>query len=262
MTGAALPTVSIIIPAYQASAYIRDALESVFAQSYRGFEVIVVNDGSPDTPELECALSPYRDRIVYHRQPNRGPSAARNTGIGLARGEFIAFLDSDDQWLPDFLSSQLAYLQADPSLDLVYADATLVGHVMGPVRTFMGKYPSVGSVTVESLLRGTCIVLTSSVVARRASLVSAGLFDESLCGPEDLELWLRLLHRGGNIAYQERILGLYRLHPLSLTSQHGDYLRSLIEALGKIHREHPLSSALRAIVRARIAAFQAELSLI
>jgi glycosyltransferase involved in cell wall biosynthesis len=103
----ALPLVSVIIPAYKAAAYIHEALGSVFRQTYESFEVILINDGSPDTEEFERAIAPYLDRIVYIRQENRGPSAARNAGIRRARGEYLAFLDSDDVWYPTCLAAQV-----------------------------------------------------------------------------------------------------------------------------------------------------------
>ena len=103
------PAVTVVIPAFQVSGYIAATLEAVFAQTFRDIEVVVVNDGSPDTPALRAALAPYRDRIVYLEQENGGPSKARNTAIAAARGEWLAFLDGDDLWAPTFLASQLAY---------------------------------------------------------------------------------------------------------------------------------------------------------
>ena len=103
------PLVSIIIPAYNVAPFIVSALESVFAQTVKDFEVIVVNDGSVDSLELETAIAPFRDRIQYLVQENRGPSAARNAGIRRARGEFVAFLDADDSLLPHFLEETGAH---------------------------------------------------------------------------------------------------------------------------------------------------------
>ena len=114
--------VSVVIPAYNAAPFIAQTIESVFGQTFRNFEVIVVNDGSPDTAELERELQPYMDRIRYRTQPNAGPSSARNLGIREARGEFVAFLDSDDAWLPDYLATQMKILTADPSIDLLYLE--------------------------------------------------------------------------------------------------------------------------------------------
>src|SRR6201998_3148699 len=93
------PSVRVVIPAYNSARYIGETLDSVFGQTYRDFEVLVINDGSPDTEALEAGLRPYFERIVYLKQDNRGPAAARNLGIQQARGEYIAFLDSDDCWL-------------------------------------------------------------------------------------------------------------------------------------------------------------------
>ena len=104
------PLVSVIIPAYKAAGHIVSAIESVLAQTFSDHEIIVINDGSPDTSQLLEVLSPYRDRIRYLEQPNQGPSGARNTGIRAARGTYVAFLDSDDSWSPSYLGEQIRLL--------------------------------------------------------------------------------------------------------------------------------------------------------
>src|SRR5919197_986029 len=96
-----LPLVSIVIPAYRASDHIRRALDSVFAQTFPDFEVIVVSDGSPDGSELEIILASYAGQIRYFSQPHRGAGAARNAGVRAARGRYVAFLDADDCWTRD-----------------------------------------------------------------------------------------------------------------------------------------------------------------
>src|SRR6185369_5886632 len=103
----ATPKVSVIIPAYNIASFIVETLESVFAQTFTDYEVIVVNDGSPDTENFEGALRPYLDRIVYLKEENGGASVARNAGLQAARGEFVAFLDGDDVWLPNYLEAQM-----------------------------------------------------------------------------------------------------------------------------------------------------------
>jgi glycosyltransferase involved in cell wall biosynthesis len=132
-----IPAVSIIIPAYNVDEYIGAALDSVFAQTWQDFEVIVVNDGSPRTAQLEAALAPYRDRIVYISQENRGVSGARNTGIRAARGEFYAQLDPDDLWEPEYLSTQLETLRNSPGADLVFPNAVIFGEGPEVGRTFL-----------------------------------------------------------------------------------------------------------------------------
>src|SRR5580704_11335265 len=105
------PAVSVIVPAYNTAEFIAETLDSVFQQTFTNSEVIVVNDGSPDTEKLEAVLEPFRHRIVYLKQENRGLSGARNTAIRKARGEFLAFLDSDDMWLPKYLETQVDFLE-------------------------------------------------------------------------------------------------------------------------------------------------------
>src|SRR5712691_7731645 len=130
------PKVSIVMPAYNVAPYIRETLESVFAQTFSDYEVIIVNDGSPDTEELERVLEPFRDRIRYFKQENRGAGAARNVALRAARGEFIAFLDADDLWLPNYLDEQLRFIRT-AACDLVCADAINFGQSPFAGRTYM-----------------------------------------------------------------------------------------------------------------------------
>ncbi|MGH9369931.1 MAG: glycosyltransferase family 2 protein [Vicinamibacterales bacterium] len=198
--------VSVIIPAFRAAGYIAETLSSVFRQSYDDVEVIVVNDGSPDTPQLIDAIAAWRDRIVYLEQENGGAGSARNAGLAVARGGLVAFLDADDRWLPGFLDSQVRFLDRHPECDLVYADARLTGDTPLAGRTFMDAAPSEGAVSVRSLLMQKCTVLTSTVVARRAAIEAVGGFDASLRRGQDFDLWLRLAHRGARIDYQREAL--------------------------------------------------------
>ena len=105
------PLVSVIVPAYRVSQFIPATLDSILAQTFQDFEIIVVNDGCPDTEELERVLEPYRSQIIYLRQDNQGIAGARNTGIRASRGVYIAPLDSDDLWYPEHLAAQLAVLK-------------------------------------------------------------------------------------------------------------------------------------------------------
>src|SRR5712692_3034388 len=209
--------VSIIVPAYNTAKYIRETLESVFFQTFKDFEVIVINDGSPDTDELEQVLALFRQRIVYLKQANRGAAGARNIGIRHARGEYLAFLDSDDCWLPDYLASQMKLFGETPSLDVVYSDAQRFGDPAYAGKTCMQTSPSNGPVTLDSLIRQDCVVVASCTVARRQVVVDAGLFDESFRRCEDYDLWLRILYRGGQIGYQNKVLGRYRTRRGSLS---------------------------------------------
>jgi len=97
------PRVSVIIPCYNTAQFVAETLDSVFSQTYSDYEVVVVNDGSPDTPDLERVLGPYLSRIVYVKSDNCGLAGARNNGIRASKGELIALLDSDDAWEPRYL---------------------------------------------------------------------------------------------------------------------------------------------------------------
>ena len=255
------PLVSVIVPAYNAAAYIGGALESVFAQTFTDYEVIVVNDGSPDTGELERALAPYEGRVVYVRQENRGPSGARNTAIRAARGRYVALLDSDDAWLPTYLAEQVGVLEADPLLDLVYADAELFGDSVLAGQTFMEGAPSRGPVTFESLLRYESQIITSGTVARKQALVDAGLFDEAFVRCEDFDLWLRLAHRGGRISYQRRVLARHRAHAASLAADAVRMVEAQIKVLEKALRLLPLTAARRELVERQLKNCAAQIDL-
>ncbi len=235
------PRVSVIIPAFNAAEFIAEALESVFGQTFPEYEVIVVNDGSPDTTEFEKSLAPYIDRLVYLKQENLGPSAARNAGVMKAQGEFVAFLDSDDVWEPNYLATQMKALDENPGLDLIYADALLIGGGVPPGLTFMKAAPSQGPVTFESLLRADCSVITSCVVARKAALLRAGLFDLEFARSEDLHLWLRLAHSGGSLAYHADVLARHRVHGDSLSADMTRMFKSKIDVFNKLTRELPLT---------------------
>jgi glycosyltransferase involved in cell wall biosynthesis len=212
--------VSVVVPAYDSAAFIAETLDSVLAQTHAYFEVVVVNDGSRDTEELERALAPYlarRDgRVRYFKQENRGAGAARNRGVMEARGAFVAFLDADDLWEPSYLEEQLREIETR-GLDLSYTDALMFGDSPLAGKTYMETAPSEGEVNFLSLIRGDCNVITSGVVARRAAVLDAGLFDEGLRNAQDFELWARLAHRGARLGYQRKVLVRYRVREGSLS---------------------------------------------
>jgi glycosyltransferase involved in cell wall biosynthesis len=226
------------MPSYNVASYIGGALESLFAQSFQDFEVIVVNDGSPDTDALLEALTPYRSRILYFEQPNRGVAAARNAAIRAAGGEWIASLDPDDLWEPQYLATQIAYIDSHPGLDLVYADAVIFGPVPEAGRTAMDLWPSRGEVTFESLATQECAIIHCAALTRRESVLRVGLFDESLPISEDFDLWLRLVKAGGRIGYHHAALARYRRRPDSLTADrlrtYSHYLLVLDKAASKL----------------------------
>jgi glycosyltransferase involved in cell wall biosynthesis len=201
--------VSVIIPAYNVAQYIAEALDSVFTQTFTDYEIVVINDGSPDTNELERVLEPYWERIIYVKQENRGVSGARNSGMRITNTPFIAQLDPDDVWKPNYLEVQMGIMESDPTIDVLYPNAVIFGDTPDAGKELMSLLPSSGEVTFERLLSLECNVITC-VTARRESFLRAGLFDESLRSSEDFDLWLRIAKQGGRIAYHRHVLAGYR----------------------------------------------------
>jgi|KBSSwiStaDraftv2_1062776.scaffolds.fasta_scaffold175027_2 glycosyltransferase involved in cell wall biosynthesis len=241
---AELPLVSIIIPAYNVAAYIGDALRSVFIQDFKSYEVIVVDDGSTDTPELEKVLAPYRDRIHYIRQKNRGISAARNAGLRVARGKLIALLDADDVWREGKLTEQLSFMDHS-QFDMIYADALLIGDVPWPAgTTFMDRSPSEGPVTLNSLLDLKVTVVVSTVIMRKDLVEQVGGFDEEDRNlTEDFDLWLRLARAGARIGYQRKVLAEYRYRSDSISASRIKLHEAALRVLQKTRRGMTLSAS-------------------
>lgn len=255
----AAPAVSIVVPAYNVGRYIAVAIESVLAQTYDDYEIIVVNDGSPDTAELERVLEPYRRHLTYMVQENRGCGAARNAAIRVARGRYVALLDGDDLWEPDYLAVQVSVLDSDPSVDVVYPNAIMFGEEHQG-HLFMDVNPSVGDVSVEALISERCTVMVS-VCARRESLSRAGLFDEDLRSAEDFDLWLRIAQAGGRIVYHRKPLVHYRRRPGSLSSNPESMFEYALRVYDKLEAGGRLSAPEQAAVTKQRIRVQAQAAL-
>jgi glycosyltransferase involved in cell wall biosynthesis len=261
-----VPFVSIVIPAYNVAPFIGETLTTVFAQTFTDFEVIIVNDGSPDTEDFERALQPYIDRISYLKQENRGASAARNTGVRAARGELIAFLDADDLWSPDYLAEQLKFIR-EYGCDLACADAMIFGVSTDAGRSYMDSLmeaaPPAGRVTFLELVNADRSLITSGVVVRRELVLEVGLFDEALRNAQDFDLWLRLARHGARLAYQRKVLLSYRSRPNSLTGDAINSHQRELRVFDKIEQSYDFTPAERlevtAVIRSRRALLEYEL---
>ena len=254
------PIVSVIIPAYNAAAFIGETLDSVYAQTFADFEVIVVNDGSPDTEALERVLDRYPAKLRYIKQENQGAAAARNTGIKAARGEFVAFLDADDAWLSAFLEKQVDLLERTPA-DVVWADALISGDSPFAGRTFMQVQPSFAEVTPENLLAVRVTVLTSTVVARRQPIVDVGLFDVTLRRGQDFELWLRLARRGCRFVFRAEVLAHRRIVESSLSGSVMSQLQRTLTVLDAIKAKGNLTPSEEAALQLNLRRTRRELAL-
>ncbi|KPJ78751.1 MAG: glycosyl transferase [Deltaproteobacteria bacterium SG8_13] len=241
------PLVSVIIPTYNRAGIVGEAVDSVLAQDYPDYELIVVDDGSTDaTAEV---LNRYGDKIRTLRQKNRGVSAARNAGIRSASGEFFAFLDSDDLWLPSKLGLQVAFFDRHPDAVVCQTEEIWIRNGVRVNPRKRHRKPS-GMIFEPSLQ--LCLVSPSAVMIRRSLFDQVGLFDESLPACEDYDLWLRVscrypvyrlstalvVKRGGHSDQLSRQPGLdrYRIQALLKIIESGRLSKSQTEAAVRMLR--------------------------
>lgn len=211
------PTVSVIIPTYAHSAYIAQTLESVFRQTFDDYEVVVVNDGSPDDAGRRLMRWIDSGRIRYVEQPHSGPAAARNHGLSLAKGEFIAFLDDDDLWPADKLEWQVQYLRGNPSVGAVAGDRYWWDGISPPSPDYPQTY-GVRVLTWESLFRGNPIASPGQVLLRRSIIDRVGCLDPGIWGADDFDLWFRVASVS-RFELHDRIALLYRAHNSNASHQ-------------------------------------------
>ena len=254
----AAPKVSVIIPAFNVANFISETLDSVLAQTFQDYEIVLINDGSPDTEEFESILKPYLENIIYLKQENLGAGAARNVAIEHARGKLLAFLDGDDIWFPEFLESQVKFLEEN-DYDLVYADAYLFGGSALDGRRYMENAPSKGEANFESLLDLRCNVITSGTVARKDAVMNSGMFEWERVRAHDFHLWLRMTQRGSRIGYQKKALLKYRMHLDSLSGNSIQRVEREIDVYQRVTKMMDLNQIQKQIVERRIARSRADL---
>ena len=205
------PTVSVVIPTYNRSQFIEQAVQSALAQTYRDLEVIVVDDGSTDdTPIRVAALMAGDSRVRYERHPvNRGAQAARNTGIRVAGGEYVALLDSDDEWLPAKLEKQMAlFASGNSRLAVVYCGYRQIFASGRPARD---RLIPVSTTPYAELLTGYGLGPSSILVMRKDCLEQAGYCDERVRAYQEWDLCIRLACHG-EFAYVAEPLVIYHMH--------------------------------------------------
>jgi len=182
--------ISVIIPTYNRGWIIKEAIDSVLTQNYSDFELIVVDDGSTD--DTQNILAEYKSRIRILQQDNKGVSAARNYGIDKARGDYLAFLDSDDIWLQNKITTQVNFFKQDPDSLICQTQEIWIrnGKRVNP-KKYHKKYS--GMIFEKTLPR--CLVSPSAVMIKKSLIEEVGCFDETLPACEDYDLWLRISYR-------------------------------------------------------------------
>jgi glycosyltransferase involved in cell wall biosynthesis len=211
--------VSVIIPAYNTSAFLQDALDSVLRQTYTDWEVVLVDDGSTDDTSIlvHRAMPAFDGRLRYVYQTNRGLPAARNTAIRHSTGDLIALLDADDVWRERRLELGVALMDSDPQLGLVHAKVARID-VRGEVCEYPPSPPSQflrGSIAHHIYTRRAHL-LCPTILFRKECIASVGPFDETMQSTEDRDLWFRIARRW-KVGYIEEILANYRISPNSMS---------------------------------------------
>ncbi|MBW4574226.1 MAG: glycosyltransferase [Aphanothece sp. CMT-3BRIN-NPC111] len=232
-----MPSVSVIITTYQRASLVTQAIKSVLAQSYKDYEIIVVNDGSTDnTAEV---LNKFQDKIKIIHQNNKGLSFARNIAIQNSQGQYIAFLDDDDVWLPTKLEKQIALLEANNKIGLIYSDMSYFDEKEIFPETTAKKRPlPLARISWMLFPYPNLTPRPSSVVVRRETLDEIGLFDESLTACEDYDLWLRISEKW-LVYYLDEPLTMYRLSDTNMSKNKERVLINSLQVQEKAIERHP-----------------------
>jgi glycosyltransferase involved in cell wall biosynthesis len=211
------PLVSVMMPAYNAGAYLREAIDSALAQDYPALEIIVVNDGSTD--DTAAVMASYGDRIrAIQHEKNQGIGATRNTALRASKGEFIAPLDADDIWLPGKISAQVALMQQRPAVVLCHTGCEVFGSETGDGPITHDVRQRIDGRCFEELFKRNGIVTSTAMF--RTSAVPPDGFDGALSPAEDYMMWLELLGNA-EAAYLPTVTTRYRRHEEQATGDKG-----------------------------------------
>ena len=239
------PLVTVVIPSYNRADYITETIESVLQQTYHPIEIIVIDDGSNDNSRE--VLERFLPSVRYVWQENAERGAARNHGLRLARGEFIAFLDSDDLWLPSMVEKCVAFFHANPNTDLVYTDAMLIDASGKPLRTLRAGAPT--SRPTDRLLESNFVSIGRHLI-RTAAVIKIGGFREErdLAGSEDWEMWVRLSLEA-QIDYLPVVTTKIRTHSGNSMTNAAGMRRSMARAADLFEQSTAIRSAHSASLR-------------
>lgn len=213
-----MPKVSVIIPTYNRAEFLRSAITSVLNQTYRDFEIVVVDDASNDNTR-EVVGSFNKGNICYVRhETNKGVTAARNTGVLNSNGAYIAFLDDDDEWLPQKLTRQMDLLRRSPlQTGAVYTGLLRVDHRSG--KTIEEWIPTKRGDLFNELCFENCVGTASTVLLKKECFNTLGLFDEDICFGEEYDMWIRVSKRFLFECVNEPLVK-YRVHPAKLSTNY------------------------------------------
>ncbi|EDZ96956.1 glycosyltransferase [Limnospira fusiformis KN01] len=239
------PKVSVIIPAYNCDRYIELCVRSALEQTYTDYEIIVIDDGSTDNTRQ--VIEPYLDVISYHYQPNQGAAKARNYGCSLARGEFLAFLDGDDFFVPEKLAEQVAHFQKNPSIDLIQSGWMVVDQ-NSQILAKVTPWENAPVLNLETWVLYKC-VRPSALIMRREWWEKVGGFDHRHPPTEDLDFVLRLSLMGCRTVWLKKMHACYRQHDSNLMSGGEKVIRNTEALMNEFFRRPELPISIRKLER-------------
>lgn len=242
--------VSVVIPTYNYAGHVAGAVDSVLQQTYHDYELIVVDDGSSDN--TRDALAPYGSSISLIRQENGGVSSARNHGILESDGEFVAFLDADDRWVPEKLEKQVAFMDANPHFSMSYTDMSHVvnGRLVNSSYIHENGYRHFGSGHIFEQILQEGFIFTPTVIVRKECFNEVGFFDPFLTTCEDVDMWLRIADRF-EVGFLDDPLAVRHDHDANCTKNTLAYLSNPIRVFSKVLALSD-ESARREIVRSKL----------
>lgn len=259
-----MPRVSVVIPTFNCERFIGRTVNSALRQTYRDFEIIVVDDGSTDG--TQAMLAAYGKALHYIRQANQGASAARNAALSGATGEYVAYLDADDLWHPDKLARQVEYLDANPSCGFVHTEVAVIDEQDSVL------YARFNQETGRTVPQGKCLreilqrshIQTLTVLERRSAFDRAGKFDLRLPVAQDYLHWIQVVLQGYEVGYLPEPLGQYRWRAGSLMSSQRRLLGDFTKIYEMLLADHRLGevygSEIRQLIDTRLYANQRQLA--
>lgn len=235
------PQVSIIIPVFNYAHFLKRTLDSIFDQTYRDYEVIVVDDGSEDDPF--AIIKPYGNRVQYLRQENKGVCAARNAGLQIAKGEYVLFLDADDFIVPDKLYAQVALMKASPTYGIVHSGWWLADSD-GTVYDCVTPWDYAPLLDIETWLFWKP-VLPASMLLRKSIIDAVGGFDPAFTQAEDVDLIFRMMMTGCEAIWLKRPTAYYRQHPDNTVKNIKGQVENMVRVLEKYFSQENLSTQIK-----------------
>lgn len=259
-----MPRVSVIIPTYNCAKFLGRTIDSALRQTYRDFEIIIVDDGSTDG--TQALVAAYGESVRYVYQTNQGASAARNAALSRASGEFIAYLDADDLWRPDKLSRQVEFLDAHSTCGFVHTEVSVIDEQDTVLHTCFNQD------TKRPIPQGQCVrdlllrshIQTLTVVERRTAFDDAGKFDPRLPVAQDYLHWIGVSLQGYGVGYLPEPLGQYRWRAGSLMSSQlrllGDFVKIYEILSAEYGLERSQGPEIMQLVQAQLYATQRQLA--